>query len=127
MKVFNKEIDNCLDCYMLNEEYNECKYTNTELGEDYCVACGIHVSCPFSKQVTIKDIESFGFMFVPSITSWILEFGMTKIYISIDETSCSIKELQEGEGYINVLFNGVVTSKPHLEFILKSLNIIKDE
>lgn len=140
MKVFNEEINNCADCKysdMYNQECNFTDYIKLKEGMDVNYFKEIHFDCPFNKPVTKQDIEDFGFVFTTkSIDDWYYkegeyeteQFNTNRFYklqlqFSRKDEICKICAIDtDNSEYI--LFNGKISSKPHLEFILKSLNII---
>ena len=126
MKVFNKEVTNCEECVYNQESYESiyyssyfCNYINDNI-DNYILADKIHKDCPFNKSLIKEDFESFGFTEAESGTFWDKYINEYETYsIHYNENNVQIKDLY-GENVF--MFN--VTSKPHLEFILQSLNII---
>lgn len=135
MKVFNQEINNCGDCKFKDSEYMFCKYLDEEhLGgwEDekdeikFNEHSEIHPNCPFNKTVPHEDIENLGFLFNPRLNKYQAKTEVETYYLNFpNDTRCIISKLQIGKGYVGVLFSGIISSRPHLEFILQSLNIKK--
>ena len=142
MKVFNKEINSCSECNYFNHTRDLCgelkiRLINKTNNFDFKPNQEISNKCPFNKPFTKKDIESFGFKFiVSSIDDWYEKIGeyetnsnpinrFYKIQLHIGKTDyfCNINAIEvDNEEY--ALFKGTITSKPHLEFILQTLNII---
>lgn len=138
MKVFNKEIEGCLRCiYTSNingisvcaydDRFKEMFKLNDRIfdkDKGHYVQ-EIHKDCPFNKSLTKEDFESFRFLFNPTINKYQKKITDNIYFLKFhNDIFCDITMLQKGEGYIEPLFSGNITSKPHLEFILQLLNII---
>lgn len=126
MKVFNKEINNCAECsFLLNDLYcvqlEEDIYNTFDEESEFIFnkQTQIYSNCPFNKPVTKEDIESFGFTTRNEESDFILNFSYLeyKLQYCSSEKTCIIKNHK-------ILFDGKITSKLHLEFILQTLNII---
>ena len=123
MKIFNKEISNCHscnNCYNYNFNSWQCKLTKQEINEPL----EIKKDCPFLKNNQKSDFESFGFLFDPELNKYKKKTEDNTYYLKFhNDILCDITRLQKGEGYIETLFSGTITSKPHLQFILDSVGI----
>jgi len=128
MKVFNQEITNCRNCNLFDEEFMRCNYTDIELrnyddegNEIFYEYNDIHKTCPFNKPLTKEDIESFGFIQTESETFWnkyISDDTLYIIYHNQFKIIISYAYNNDDKSKYNI------QSKPHLEFILNSLDII---
>lgn len=145
MKVFNREVKNCIECKFYDYRQDKCMYlglrTANRLNEfNFKPFKEIFDECPFNKPLTKEDIESFGFVFATkSIDDWYYkegeyeteQFNTNRFYklqlqFSRKDEICKICAIDtDNSEYI--LFNGKITSKPHLEFILNTLNIIQND
>ncbi len=145
MKIFTQEVNNCNECNFFDKEFTECNYTDeafehfdNEGEEIFREYEDIHKTCPFNKSLTKEDIESFGFKFKSkSIDDWYERLGeyetnnenpqrfyKLQLHINRDNLHCFIDAIDIDNTEYSV-FKGYITSKPHLEFILQTLNIIK--
>lgn len=128
VNVFNHQINNCTDCIFSDMRNQECDFVDniklTESG-DVNYFKEIHSDCPFTKSIIPEDIEMFGFLFSPTFNKYKKKLnGDTYFLKFFNDISCKVERLQNGETYLNTMFQGNITSKPHLEFILQTLNII---
>jgi len=119
MKIFNKEINSCGMCPYYVIEPGVCSYTIIEI-EDEDV---IPNDCPFNKSITKDDIESLGFDSTLSFNYFekVTEKDLFTLTINKDGTY----SLENKKFLSFPMFDHItITSKPHLEFIFQSLNII---
>ena len=126
VKVWGKEIDNCISCKYCSAYEPRCLFADLDLWEG-----GIHKDCPFSKPITKEIIESYGFEYIkthPGTTEayfelpdseWGIDFDPdwnSKPFIRIYEFGC------DGD---TTFFSGVLNNSIELEFILKSIGVIE--
>lgn len=117
MKVWNKEISHCGHCGLCALEYP------AEIDT-------IHPDCPFNKELTKEDIESFGFVedtlrdYEEYRKCYIFPQHFTLTHL-LKDIAIKITGFDQGLNKRIYLFEGTITSKPHLEFILQSLGIIQ--
>jgi hypothetical protein len=118
--VFNQEIENCYQCPFYSRSEKECYFSEVDTFEYQ-----IPTNCPFAKPLTKEDLESFGFEQSENNLYAEREYKTYRFRIYTQDVPLFvIKIFNDFENKFETLFKGFITSKPHLEFILKSLNII---
>lgn len=118
IQIFNQEVSNCDECNFFNQVHSHCNITGSY---NHDSDTDILNDCPFAKPLTKEDIETFGFEYDDGndtyhstnkiMFNYIIDYYNDSQRLIVDDTK-------------SILFNGIITSKPHLEFILKTLNII---
>ena len=122
MKIFTQEVNNCFKCNFFDKEFTECHYTK-EIFQEYLY---IHETCPFNKPLTKKDIESFGFKYIENKNIYILKTKLfvIKIFPKIGKNRFVIEQYIKNSKIPLSKGLFIITSKPHLKFILQILNIV---
>lgn len=127
MKVWNKEVNSCLDCMYcaLVRETNE---NNTQFTLDMVL------DCPYKQPITKEIIEKFGFKeFISASKEWIFQMKLNDIksYIMIVEVFNKFYKIHICEKYVHDsldesldLYRGYCTNPEELKFVLSHLNII---
>lgn len=123
VKVWGKEIDNCISCKYCSAYKPRCLFADLDLWEG-----GIHKDCPFSKPITDEIMESFGFKYQTN------KFILKTYSGCINGTSWNIWLGDKFNNYITTIFKdpseqlrfkGVINNPVELEFILKSIGVIE--
>jgi hypothetical protein len=135
MKVFNKKVEECNDCPCLDHlDMDGSPYCNM-LQKDIKNSNIVDKDCPFNKELTKEDILDLSGERYEMLDKFDkISFKFHNCYVlnlyhdtTYHKGNVEIKEAFDVEcfpGKVRTLFSGTITSKPHLEFILQSLNII---
>ena len=143
MKVWNKNINSCCDCYHCDGD--SCNITNEFLNNRSEI---INVNCPFAQPITKEVIEGFGFTKLPEYFSassaYLLETDKLffpysrgyKINYLIESHSDNTFIIFKFRYIDNVryedlvagsisIFMGTINNPSELEFILRSIGVIE--
>ena len=135
MKIFNKQVNCCNDCPMIDrsedrftepkcnvERYADVSKKNTIISKD----------CPFGKPVTKEVIEGFGFEYKvfktfsyfknPLFLRWYE--NKEGVYLQLKPKNEILIYKQQDEGK-DILFQGEINNPEELEFILCSIGVIE--
>lgn len=124
MKVLNKEVEECCLCPCLNHlDLDGSPYCNM-LQKDIKDSNTIDKDCPFNKPITKEVIEGFGFKGQEANSVYYKMEGYRLVYWPNKPYRITSVFKTYTDGDEVKIFDGTITSKPHLEFILQSLNII---
>ena len=133
MKVFTQEVNNCSECNFFNENYDFCEHIKKGTlkhwdKNEYCnTTVEINDMCPFNKSLIKEDIESFGFKYTENENVYILKIKLfvIKIFPKIGKNRFVIEQYIKNSKMPLSKGLFIITSKPHLKFILQILNTIE--
>ena len=128
MKVWNKEVNSCCECYHCDGDY--CNITKEFLNNRSEI---INNDCPFSKPITKDVIEEFGFTLnhatrKNAIYNIFKNEYSTFLYCGennyFEISNCHDVEIINNSR-VEWTFKGVISNPIELEFILRSVGAIE--
>ena len=133
VKVWGKEVEDCVYCNYCSSYEPRCIIGKFNLYDGYELGHrdDIHKDCPFSKSVTKEVIESFGFEYIkthPGTTESYFELPNSEWGIDFDPDWNSkpfIRIYVFGCDGDTTHFSGIINNPVELEFIFKSIGVIK--
>jgi len=113
VQIFNTKVAQCESCDFYNCGFCNLTYTD-------CIDGEVNKDCPFTKELTQEDIESFGFEKKGENYYKQKDEKFIKFYKRLWKHAYAIEiKMDDEENYIEI----EVTTKQHLKFILMSLNL----